>query len=193
MPILSKVIEKWVARRLVQFISQRLFALQHSYRHGLSCTTQLVCVLHDIGKALDSGHEIDVLYLDLTRAFDTVCHSRLLCKLYALGLSCSLLSWFTDYLSSLCQRVVINGTSSPRDKVPSGVPQGSVLGPILFILFINDLPDYLSFSCMAMFADDKKCYNIVRSQDDVTHLQHDLQSISNWALHNEGGFGWRSW
>ena len=103
-------------------------------------------------------------------------------------MSGSLLSWFTDYLSSRRQRVVINGISSPWDKVLSGVPQGSVLGPILFILFINDLPDCLSFSRIAMFADDTKCYNIIRSQDDITHLQHDLQCISNWALHNELSF-----
>ena len=78
LPILSKVLEKCVARRLVDFINSRLFSLQHSFRHGLSCTTQLLGVLHDIGRSLDRGVEIDVIYLDLTRAFDTVCHSRLL-------------------------------------------------------------------------------------------------------------------
>ena len=80
LPLLSKVLKKCVARRLVEFISHHLFALQHSFRHSLSCTTQLLCVLLDTGKALESGHEIDVLYLDLTRVFDTVCHSHLLCK-----------------------------------------------------------------------------------------------------------------
>ena len=112
-------------------------------------------------------------------------------KPHALGVSGSLLSWFKDYLWSRRQRVVINGTSSPPvlgTKIFSGVLQGSVLGPILFILFINDLLDCLSFFRIPMFADDTKYYNTIRSHDDVTHLQHDLQSISNWALHNELSF-----
>ena len=92
-------------------------------------------------------------------------------------------------MSSRRQRVVINGTFNPGGKVLSGVPQGSVLGAILFILFINDLPDCLvSFSRTAIFADDTKCYNNICSQEDVTYLQHDLQSISNWALRNELSF-----
>ena len=188
LPILSKVLEKCVARRLIDFIDfidSRLFSLRHSFRHGLSCTTQLLCVLHDIGRSLDRGVEIDVIYLDLTRAFDTVCHSRLLLKLQRYGIAGSLLSWFSDYLSSRQQRVVINGISSSWQSVISGVPQGSVLGPILFILYINDLPECLRFSRVAMFADDTKCYNTIRSREDSSNLQSDLTSISNWASLNE--------
>lgn len=188
LPILSKVLEKCVARKLVDFIDSRLFALQHSFRHGLSCTTQLLCVLHDIGRSLDRGDEIDVIYLDLTRAFDTVCHSRLLLKLQRFGIAGSLLSWFSDYLSSRQQRVVINGISSSWQPVISGVPQGSVLGPILFILYINDLPQCINFSRVAMFADDSKCYNTIRSCVDSSNLQSDLTNISNWASLNELSF-----
>ena len=157
-----------------------LIPLQHSFRRDLSCTTQLLTVLHDIGIALDKGLEIDAIYLDLTRSFGTVCHSRLLCKLQALGISGSLLSWFSDYLSSRRQRVVLNGTSSPWECVRSGVPRGSVLDPILFILFINDIPDCLLSSRIAMFTDNVKCYSVIHSSSDVANLQGDLHRMSNW-------------
>lgn len=185
LPILSKVLEKCVALRLVHFMAGRLFHLQHSFRVGLSCTTQLLASLHEIGKALDNGYETDIIYLDLTRAFDTVCHAHLLQKLCSYGIAGPLYNWFADYLSSRRQRVVVNGTSSPWEEVRSGVPQGSVLGPILFIIYINDLPDCLSFSSAAMFADDTKCFKAIIRSDDVRLLQQDLNSLSEWASNNE--------
>ena len=86
LPILSKVLERCVARRIVSFTSDRIYHLQHSFRKGLSCTTQLLAVLHKVGKILDKGDEIDIVYLDLTRAFDTVCHAHLLQKLRSYGI-----------------------------------------------------------------------------------------------------------
>ena len=188
LPILSKVLERCVAHRLVNFTSDRLYSLQHSFRKGLSSTTQLLSVLYDIGRALDRGAEIDLIYLDITRAFDTVCHFHLLRKLQDLGISGSLFRWLSDYLSSRRQRVVLNGRSSRWECVLSGVPQGSVLGPILFILFINDLADCFSASKIAMFADDTKCYKVIDTLNDVTCLQQDLHSISTWACDNELSF-----
>ena len=183
--ILSKVLERCVARRIVSFTQDRIYHLQHGFRNGHSCTTQLLAVLYAIGKALDNGDEIDIVYLDLTRAFDTVCHVHLLQKLNFYGITGALFDWITDYLFHRRQRVVVNGTSSPWVDVCSGVPQGSVLGPILFILYINDLPDSVSFSNIAMFADDTKCFHTIKNNCDVNHFQQDLDSLSVWASRNE--------
>ena len=96
LPILSKVLERCAARRIVSFTQDRIYHLQHSFRNGGSCTTQILAVLHAIGKALDNGDEIDVVYLDLNRAFDTVCHVHLLQKLNFYGITGALFDWITD-------------------------------------------------------------------------------------------------
>ena len=185
LPILSKVLERCVARRIVSFTSDRIYHLQHSFRKGLSCTTQLLAVLHKVGKILDKGDEIDIVYLDLTRAFDTVCHAHLLQKLRSYGIIGPLFNWLSDYLCHRRQRVVVNGASSSWVEVCSGVPQGSVLGPILFILYVNDLPDSVSFSNIAMFADDTKCFKSIKTTCDASRFQQDLDSLSVWASINE--------
>ena len=96
-----------------------------------------------------------------------------------------LLTWFHSYLTGRSQRVVINGTSSRWTAVGSGVPQGSQLGPILFLLFVNDMPNVVTSATMAMFADDSKCYKVTNHHSDYLHLQQDLDALSNWSLRNE--------
>ena len=147
-----------------------------------------MCVLLDIGRSLDRSTEIDVIHLHLTLAFNTACHSRLLLKLQIIfyGIAGSLLSWFTDYLSSHEQCVVVNGTSSSWQFCHFQSPQGSALGPILFIFYINNLPKWLRFSRIAMFADNTKCYKHYLSI--CSHLKSDLSTISNWASVNELSF-----
>ncbi|CAB4017077.1 Hypothetical predicted protein, partial [Paramuricea clavata] len=102
--------------------------------------------------------EVDIIFLDFAKAFDSVCHVKLLSKLRLLfGVEGLLLDWFRAYLSNRQQRVIINGTRSSWVTVGSGVPQGSILGPILFLLFVNDMPEVISKSLLFVFADDSKC------------------------------------
>jgi hypothetical protein len=120
-------------------------------------------VFHDLGRALVSGNEIDLLYLDFAKDFDSVSHSKLLFKLKSFGISGPLLNWFADYLHNRKQRVVIEGVSSSFLNVKSGVPQSSVIGPLLFILYVSDLPEVTKNSTVARFADDNKCYRAIHA------------------------------
>ena len=130
-------------------------------------------------KVLDEGGRIDVIYMDFQKAFDTVPHRRLIHKVKAHGIGGHLLGWLKDFLADREQRVVVNGTRSSIAKVTSGVPQGSVLGPVLFLLFINDLPTGIS-NFIKMFADDTKLYSGLRTADDDC-LQKDLQVLQDWS------------
>ena len=180
----SKVLERLIFRQVSSFIKDSLYDIQHGFRCNRSCVTQLLNVFHDLGRALDSGNEIDLLYLDFAKAFDPVSHSKLLFKLKSFGISGQLLNWFADYLHNRKQRVVIEGVSSSFLNVKSGVPQGSVIdiGPLLFILYVNDLPEVTTNSTVALFADDSKCYRAIQSPAGRDLLQTDLDSMHNWSI-----------
>ena len=159
-----------------------LSSVQHGFVKGRSCTTQLLSVLHDIGASLDSGKALDILYLDFSKAFDSVPHGRLLHKLSLYGIEGHLHLWFKDYLTSRSKRVRIDGEFSSWVPVISGVPQGSLLGPFLFLLYINDLPDVVnSDTTIALFADDAKCSRIISSINDCDALQNDLNCLYDWT------------
>ena len=132
--------------------------MQHGFIKGLSCTTQLLQVFHEIGINFDKGLETDIIYLDFSKAFDSVCHQKPLSKLLYFGIDGPLLKWFETYLSARKQRMVINGSYSSWSEVKSGVIQGSILGPVLFLMFVKDMPEVLRSSNLAMFADDSKVF-----------------------------------
>ena len=166
-----------MASRLVPHVKKILYPFQHGFQKGKSCATQLIEVFYDIGLALDCGLESDIIYLDFAKAFDSVCPAKLVSKLKTFTINDPLLSWFHSYLTGRRQRVIINATFSNWADVGSGVPQGSLLGPILFLLFVNDMPNVINSAMLAMFADDSKCYRIINNDADFSKLQQDLFSL----------------
>ena len=157
-----------------------LSIFQHGFRSGHSCDSQLLSTVHDLMSIFDRKKQVDVAVLDFSKAFDVVPHQRLLGKLRHCGINGRALKWIADFLSRRTQRVVVDGAYSWWSPVHSGVPQGTVLGPLLFLIYINDLPDSVSRT-VRLFADDCLVYREVGSIDDQLALQRDLDSLENWA------------
>ena len=137
--------------------------------------------MHSTAKSLDAGIQTDVIYLDMAKAFDKVPREKLLYKLEMVGVKGQLLAWFRSYLTNRRHRTVIEGYASDWRYVPSGVPQGSIIGPLLFLIFINDITVNIDADTnMPLYADDAKCFRELLSLDDHDALQKDLYSIEDW-------------
>ena len=187
--IISKVLERCVFNHISNHIQSHIHSAQYGFANVKSCTSQLLSVLNTIGKNLDKGLQSDVVLMDISKAFDTVDHSKLLQKLRDFGFSGLVLMWFRNYLSDRSKRVTVNGVTSTSMPITSGVPQGSILGPFLFSVYINDLPSYISTSTgMGLFADDVKCYRCIRTSEDGQALQEDILGLYKWSNDNNPSF-----
>ena len=153
---------------------------QHGFRNRRSCESQLLLCIDDIASSLDKGEQVDIILLDFQKAFDKVPHKRLIHKLEKYGIRGQLSNWIVSFLSDRSQIVVLNGINSDEVKVTSGVPQGSVLGPTLFTIFINDLPNAVN-SKVRLFADDCIVYRTIKGNEDVKALQNDVDIMQQWA------------
>ena len=152
---------------------------QHGFRKGHSCETQLIQTIHDLSSSHNKRTQTDAIILDFSKAFDTVPHNRLILKLTHTGVNPKIIQWISSFLKGRKQRVVVGGEHSQWVEVDSGVPQGTVLGPLLFLTYINDLPDGLN-STVRLFADDCIIYRDIMNSHDQCALQNDLIKLSHW-------------
>ena len=156
-----------------------LYPLQHGFCTGRSCETQLLEFIDDVTLNMENGKQTDILVMDFSKAFDKVSHSLLLHKLHYYGIQGELNSWIENLLSNRKQAVVLESEKSDYVAVESGIPHGSVLGPSLFLYYINDIPAGLT-STIRLFADDTISYLAIKSNRDALKLQQDLDKLSNW-------------
>ena len=180
--VICKLLERLIKDHMMDFLVKHklLNSSQHGFLKARSCLTNMLCFLEEITKWIDMGSPVDIIYLDFQKAFDKVPHQRLLLKLKAHGIGDSITDWIEQWLTDRRQRVVVDGEVSNWKSVLSGVPQGSVLGPILFLIYINDLDESIT-SNVLKFADDTKLFRKVNTDGDKQHLQNDLDRLVKWS------------
>jgi len=160
-----------------------LYEGQHGFRPGYSCESQVISVCQDIADSLDNGDKIDAIIVDFSKAFDLVPHGRLLAKIANSGVDTRVVVWIREFLSGRTQRVRVDGKLSEEVRVTSGVPRGSVLGPILFLAYVNDISKNME-STIRLFADDCVIYKKIIKPEDMDKLQRDLDRLGKWATEN---------
>ena len=185
LPVLSKVMESIVADDIMHFLEQHKIIApeQHGFRQRRSCTSNLLIARNSWTEAVDKRIGVDVVYLDFSKAFDRVDHHILASKLQTYGVKDPLLGWIKEFLHDRQMEVKVRGSFSDPILVGCGVPQGSVLGPRLFLVFVNDLAEKI-FSPFLLFADDIKIWREMNSESDYKALQTDLDTVQNWSITN---------
>ena len=173
--VICKVLEGIIRDHVTKHIeaNKLLSECQHGFISGRSCSTQLLSCLNIWTEMLDRDTCVDTIYLEFAKAFDSVPHERLLCKIESYGLNEKVLKWTRSFLQRRRQKVLVNGESSGWRDVVSGVPQGSVLGPTYFILYVNDMPEVVH-NYIRLFADDAKIFCGISRREDGDSLQSDL-------------------
>ena len=178
-PILCKILESFIRDEIQNYMEElKLYTkCQHGFRRKKSCVTQLLEVIEDFTSFIEEKQTFDTIYLDFKKAFDSVPHVRLIKKLEAYGITGTLSKWVENFLQNRTQKVKVGEETSNISKVISGIPQGSILGPTLFTIFINDLPNGIESLCK-IFADDTKIYN---SSTNHSKVQEDLDKVFEWS------------
>ena len=176
--IIEKILKDFIMKHI--FENKLINKCQHGFVRFKSCVTNLLETLDIITESLNLGFLVDLILLDFSKAFDLVSHAGLLLKLKSLGLDPKTIKWIESFLKDRKQRVVMGEIMSSWKDVLSGVPQGSVLGPLLFIIYINDMPDLIEHLCK-LFADDSKVIAVIKNYQDSERLQTDLDKLVNWA------------
>ena len=176
--IIEKILKSAIMGHL--FDNKLVSKNQHGFVRFKSCVTNLLETLDIITENLNLGYLIYLILLDFSKAFDLVSHAGFIVKLKYMGLDSKIINWIKSFLSNRKQRVVLGRIMSTWKEVLSGVPQGSVLGPLLFIIYINDMPELLFHLCR-LFADDSKIIAIIKNAHDIERLQLDLDQLGNWA------------
>lgn len=181
--VVCKVLESLVRGHINNYLAatNKMSSHQFGFMQGRSSVENMLLSLEDWTRTVDEGGAVDILFLDFKKAFDSVPHRRLVEKVRSIGLSDQCRVWIESFLTGRSQQVRIGDKLSKEEKVTSGVPQGSVIGPTLFTIFINDLPDNIK-SQILMFADDVKLYRAIKNISDCRALQHDLDMLHAWSL-----------
>jgi len=184
--ICCKVLESMIKDALLDHFKRNklLDHRQHGFMKGRSTTIQLMKLMDEWSEAIDRGEEVDVIYTDFEKAFDRVPHNKLIQKLIGYGVNVNLIEWIMDFLRDRTSCVRVNGSLSDYFNVTSGVPQGSVLGPLLFIIYVNDMFQILDGNDslgLFLYADDAKLFKCVVSNDDREMLQICLNALVNWC------------
>ena len=191
LPITGKTLERLLYDRMFEFFAEinLISDNQSGFKPGDSCINQLLSITHEIYQSLDDNLEVRAVFLNISKAFDKVWHKGLIYKLKQNGIWGNILNIIIDLLSFRKQQVVLNGQVSHWSSIEAGVPQGSILGPLLILInFFNDLSDDLSTNAK-LFPDDTSLFSVVRDiNTSAAHLNNDLRKISNWAFQWKMGF-----
>ena len=180
--ILCKMLESMVRSEVLTHLLTTgvLSKRQFGFINGRSTTLQLLHFLDTCAQSIVQGKVVDTIYFDFKKAFDMVPHKRLIAKLEAYGIRGKVLKWIEEFLSGREQYVIVNGEKSSSGRVTSGIPQGTVLGPLLFVVYINDILENVTSEGF-LFADDTKLFRAITSKNDALHLQSDIDTLTRWA------------
>ena len=175
--VICKILESLIRDQIINHMEVNdLFANeQHGFVPKRDCMTNLLIAMEKWTQVIEDGGNIDIIYTDFAKAFDSVPHKRLLTKIESLGIRGDILQWIKAFLVGRKQKVCVDGVHSSWNPVKSGIPQGSVLGPLLFVIYINDMPTKIKSLCL-LFADDAKIYN-----ENSNVLQEDMKKLSEWS------------